>query len=128
MSKNEQEWKEKLTPKQYEILRENGTEAPFSGKHLKEKRRGMFVFAACGSKLFDSSTKFESGTGWPSFYDVSSSKAVKLIEDNSHGMKRIEVICAKCGGHLGHMFEDAPNMPTGKRYCINSCALEFEKE
>jgi len=119
------EWKSKLTPEQYKILRKKGTEAPFTGELLEEKRKGMFSCAACGAELFPSDTKFESGTGWPSFYDVAKSGNVKLIDDTSLGMHRVEVICAKCGGHLGHLFNDAPQTPTGKRYCINSGALCF---
>lgn len=127
MSKKVKDWKEKLTPEQYHVLREKGTEKPFTGKLLKNKDKGNYVCAACGNKLFSSDTKFDSGTGWPSFYDISNSKSVELKEDNSLGTDRVEVICRKCGGHLGHVFNDAHNMPTGKRYCINSCALNFKK-
>ncbi|PJE65726.1 peptide-methionine (R)-S-oxide reductase [Candidatus Saccharibacteria bacterium CG10_big_fil_rev_8_21_14_0_10_47_8] len=121
----EQEWKKRLTPEQYKILREQGTEAPFSGKFLKNKETGMYTCAACGAKLFKSGHKFDSGTGWPSFYDVFSSDAVKLTEDNRYGMRRVEVACANCGSHLGHVFNDAPNQPTGMRFCINSTCLGF---
>ncbi len=125
VNKSEKEWKTRLTPEQYHVLREKGTEAAFTGELLEEKRKGMFVCAGCGAELFPSDKKFESGTGWPSFYDVAKSDAVELREDRSHGMKRAEVVCKRCGGHLGHVFDDGP-MPTKKRYCINSCALEFE--
>ncbi len=121
----EEEWKQKLTPEQYEVLRLKATEAPFTGKFLQNKDTGMYVCVACGTELFDSRTKFDSGSGWPSFYDVTTKGAVKLVEDNSHGMQRLEAQCAKCGGHLGHVFSDAPDQPTGKRFCINSCALDF---
>ncbi len=119
------DWKKKLSPEQYHILREKGTEAPFSGKLLKNKANGTYVCAACDQELFSSDTKFDSGTGWPSFYDVKNSKNLRLEDDNSLGAHRVEVMCANCGGHLGHVFDDGPN-PTGKRYCINSCALDFK--
>ncbi len=125
---SEEEWKQKLTPKQYEVLRQKGTEAPFTGELLNNKDTGMYACAACGVQLFHSDTKFDSGSGWPSFYEVATKGAVKLIEDASHGMNRIEVQCANCGGHLGHVFDDAPDQPTGKRFCINSCALEFNPQ
>lgn len=121
----EQELREKLSPEQYRILREKGTEAPFSGKYLSHKEKGMYTCAACGAQLFSSGTKFDSGTGWPSFYDVAKSDAVKLNEDNSHGMQRVEVSCASCGSHLGHVFNDAPDQPTGTRFCVNSACLGF---
>lgn len=121
----EQEWKKRLTPEQYKILRERGTEAPFSGKFLKNKETGMYTCAACRAKLFKSDHKFDSGTGWPSFYDLFSSDAVKLTEDSRDGMRRVEVSCANCGSHLGHVFHDAPSTPTGMRFCINSTSLDF---
>ncbi|HVV66452.1 MAG TPA: peptide-methionine (R)-S-oxide reductase MsrB [Candidatus Saccharimonadales bacterium] len=121
------EWKDKLTPEQYHILREKGTEAPFTGKLLHNDKTGDYTCAACGNVVFKSDTKFDSGSGWPSFYDVANTKAVKLAEDRSHGMQRVEVMCAKCGSHLGHVFRDAPDQPTGMRFCINSAALGFEE-
>lgn len=121
------EWKKVLTEEQYRVLREKGTEPAFSGKLLHNKEKGMYKCAACGSELFSSGTKFDSGTGWPSFWDVADKSKIKLKEDNSFGMCRIEVVCAKCGGHLGHVFDDGPRDKTRKRYCINSCALEFKK-
>lgn len=120
----EGEWKQKLTPEAYAALREKGTEAPFSGKLLHEKREGMYRCAACGNPLFPSDAKFDSGTGWPSF-DQALPGAVKEIRDNSHGMERIEIACAQCGSHLGHVFPDGPT-PTGKRYCMNSVCLGFD--
>lgn len=126
MKITDEEWKNKLTPEQYSVLREKGTEAPFTGELLKNKTTGKYVCAACGSELFDSATKFESGSGWPSFYDVARSDTVRLVDDTSHGMQRTEVQCNVCGGHLGHLFDDAQDQPTGKRYCINSVALSFK--
>ena len=124
----EEEWKQKLTPDQYRVLREKGTEAPFTGKLLHEDRTGDFVCAACGAVVFKSGTKFDSGSGWPSFYNPANTEAVKLVEDNSHGMHRVEVLCANCGSHLGHVFNDAPDQPTGLRFCINSCSLDFKPQ
>lgn len=124
--KTELEWRQKLTPEQYHVLREKGTERPFTGKYWNLKEDGTYTCAACGAELFKSSTKFDSSCGWPSFYDVENKKSVKFHEDNSFGMHRIEVTCAKCGGHLGHVFEDGP-APTGQRYCINSASLNFHK-
>lgn len=124
----EDELKKKLSPEQYHILREKGTETPFTGDYLNNKDKGMYTCAACGAELFPSGTKFDSGTGWPSFYDVSKSDAVKLDEDTSHGMHRVEVSCANCGSHLGHLFNDAPDQPTGQRFCINSACLAFLPE
>jgi peptide-methionine (R)-S-oxide reductase len=121
----DEELRKKLTPEQYDILREKGTEAPFTGKLLHNKEAGTYVCPVCGNELFMSDTKFDSGSGWPSFYEVASTGAVKLVEDNSGGMRRVEVECAKCGSHLGHVFNDAPDQPTGQRFCINSASLEF---
>jgi peptide-methionine (R)-S-oxide reductase len=121
----DEELRKKLKPEQYHILREKGTEAPFTGKLLHNKESGAYVCPVCGNVLFMSDTKFDSGTGWPSFYDVASTGSVKLVEDLSHGMRRVEVECAKCGSHLGHVFDDAPGQPTGKRFCINSASLDF---
>ena len=117
---------EKLTKEQEKILRHKGTEVPFTGKFLHNKEKGTYVCAACGNALFDSKTKFDSETGWPSFWDVKNAKSVKLKQDYPHGLKRIEVVCKKCGGHLGHVFNDGPQ-PTGQRYCINSLSLDFKK-
>ncbi|MDB5183251.1 MAG: peptide-methionine (R)-S-oxide reductase [Candidatus Saccharibacteria bacterium] len=126
MPQTEDEWKAKLTPEQYAVLREKGTDAPFSGALVNNHDTGDYMCAACGSKLFDSTTKFESGSGWPSFYDPANKDAVKLIEDNSLGMSRTEVVCATCGGHLGHLFNDAYDQPTGNRFCMNSTSLAFK--
>lgn len=123
MPSSEQEWRERLTPEQYRVLREKGTEAPFSGKLLHEDRDGLFKCAACGNPLFASAAKFDSGTGWPSF-DQALPGAVKELADNSHGMVRTEVVCAQCGSHLGHLFDDGPTV-TGQRYCMNSVCMGF---
>lgn len=124
-TETEDEIKKKLTPEQYRILREHDTEAPFTGQLLQNKATGMYVCPVCGNELFKSDTKFESGSGWPSFYDVATKGAVRLVEDNSGGMHRVEVRCAVCDSHLGHIFNDAPDQPTGMRFCINSAALDF---
>lgn len=126
MEKPDSYWKKKLTPKQYRILREKSTEIPFTGKLLHSRDKGKYTCAACGNVLFDSDTKFNSGTGWPSFYDAKPG-SVKFKKDKTFGMKRTEVVCAKCGGHLGHVFDDGPKAKTGKRYCINSTCLNFKK-
>lgn len=120
----EEEWKKKLTPEQYHILREKGTERAFTGKYNREHGSGTYHCAGCGAELFDSSTKFESGSGWPSFYNAREG-AVENHVDTSHGMARTEIVCASCGGHLGHVFDDGP-APTGLRYCVNSASLELE--
>jgi peptide-methionine (R)-S-oxide reductase len=123
MPKNDEEWKGKLTPEQFKILREKGTEAPFTGKLLQEKRDGVYRCTACGNALFASNAKFDSGTGWPSF-DQALPGAVEFKADNDYGMHRTEVMCAECGSHLGHIFDDGPTQ-TGKRYCMNSVCLDF---
>lgn len=126
MNLTEEEWRQRLKPEQYRVLRQKATEAPFSGKLLHNKDDGVYTCAACGTPLFASDTKFDSGSGWPSFYDVANSDNVELVQDTSHGMERTEVVCKTCGGHLGHLFADAYDQPTGQRYCINSCSLEFK--
>lgn len=124
MEKSQDDWKEKLTPEQYAVLREKRTEAPGTGAYVDEKREGMYKCVACGNPLFSSETKFDSGTGWPSF-DEALPGAVRYEHDSAHGMERTEVVCAKCGGHLGHVFNDGPTK-TGKRFCLNSVCLNLE--
>ncbi|MDX6532414.1 MAG: peptide-methionine (R)-S-oxide reductase [Gaiellales bacterium] len=123
---SETEWQQKLTPEQYDILRRKGTERPFTGRYVDEKSPGMYRCAGCGAELFSSETKFESGSGWPSFTEPADQANVELHEDRSHGMLRTEVTCKHCGGHLGHVFPDGPRDAGGQRYCINSCALELD--
>jgi len=123
--RSEEQWREELSPAQYEVLRQAGTEAPFTGEYVFNKDTGEYRCAGCGAVLFGSDAKFESGTGWPSFTEPSVAEAIELRPDNSHFMNRTEVICRRCGGHLGHVFDDGPG-PTGQRYCINSAALSFE--
>ena len=125
--KSEQEWQEQLTPEQYAVLRRKATEPPFSGKYVDTHEDGTYHCAACGAGLFGSGTKFESGTGWPSFTEPVNAGNVELQEDLSQGMFRTEVLCRKCGSHLGHVFDDGPG-PTGKRFCINSCALDLNPD
>jgi len=125
--KSDIEWREKLSPEAYRVLREKGTERPFTGKYYSSKEKGTYLCKGCGSLLFSSETKFESGTGWPSFFQPIADGAVLAETDRSLGMIRTDVRCANCGGHLGHVFEDGPR-PTGLRYCINSVSLEFNKE
>ena len=124
-SPSDSEWRSKLTPEQYRVLREGGTEPPWSGELLRNKRTGEYVCAGCGEPLFDSDTKFDSGSGWPSFTAPAAPDAVSEITDSSHGMVRTEVRCARCDGHLGHVFPDGPG-PQGLRYCINSASLDFD--
>ncbi len=125
VEKTESEWQENLTAEQYRILREAGTERAFTGKYYAHHETGVYHCAACGQALFGSNAKFESGSGWPSYWEPVSGNAVERVVDRSHGMDRTEVRCAKCGSHLGHVFEDGPQ-PTGLRYCINSASLDFE--
>ena len=124
--KTEQEWRDELAPDQYAVLRQAATEPPFAGKFVNTKDDGVYTCAACGNELFDSQTKFDSGSGWPSFTDPANAENVELRQDTSHGMVRTEVVCARCGGHLGHVFDDGPG-PNGQRFCINSCALDLDQ-
>lgn len=128
VQKTEEGWKKTLTPQQFDVLRNKGTEPAFTGEYVDMHDDGMYTCVACGNPLFSSDTKFESGSGWPSFYDVITKGNVILQDDNNHGMDRTEVVCANCGGHLGHVFNDGPRDKTGLRYCINSCALDFKKK
>ncbi len=121
----EEQWRERLTPEQFEVLRHSATERPFTGAYVSVKDDGTYRCAGCGAELFSSDTKFESGTGWPSFYEPAVAENVELHEDRSLGVSRTEVLCRRCGGHLGHVFPDGPQ-PTGERYCMNSCALQFD--
>jgi len=126
IQKSDQEWREQLDPEQYHVLREKGTERAFTGKYWNLHENGTYTCAACGQELFTSNEKFDSGCGWPSFFDALDQSKVTTQEDVSHGMRRIEVMCSNCGGHLGHVFPDGPK-PTGLRYCINSASLDFKK-
>ena len=125
VEKSDAQWKAELSPEEYRILREKGTERPFTGEYVNEKREGVYRCRACGTPLFSSETKYDSGSGWPSFYEPMDSENVAEHEDRSHGMSRSEVLCASCDAHLGHVFPDGPR-PTGLRYCINSCSLDLD--
>lgn len=127
IKKSDEEWKQLLTPVEFQILREKGTEYAFTGEYFKHKEKGTYVCAGCGNELFTSESKYDSGCGWPSFYEPLSEEQVGESEDRSHGMARTEILCNKCGGHLGHVFPDGPK-PTGLRYCVNSASLDFKKE
>ncbi len=127
IKKTDAEWKAALTPEQFDVLRKKGTESAFTGKYNIHKEKGMYVCAGCGSKLFSSDTKFDSGCGWPSFFEALDKEKIKEVRDLTFGMARIEILCAKCDGHLGHVFDDGPK-PTGLRYCVNSLSLGFHPE
>lgn len=125
--KTEEEWKKELTPEQYDVLRKKGTETPFTGTLYHNQESGMYTCAACGNEIFSSETKFDSGSGWPSFWAPTKEGSVEMGDDSSLGMSRVEVTCSRCGSHLGHVFDDGPQDKTGQRFCINSAALKFKK-
>lgn len=127
LPKTDEEWKTKLDPATYHVTREKGTEAPFTGKYVNEHSKGVYKCSNCGLELFSSNTKFDSGTGWPSFDSPMNRENIELIQDSSLGMQRTEVACKRCGAHLGHVFNDGPAHTTGQRFCINSCSLKLEK-
>jgi peptide-methionine (R)-S-oxide reductase len=127
INKTEEEWKNELTPEQYNVLRKKGTETPFSGALYHNQESGMYTCAACGNEIFSSDTKFDSGSGWPSFWAPAKEGSVEMKDDSTLGISRVEVICSRCGGHLGHVFPDGPQDKTGQRFCINSAALHFKK-
>ena len=127
VEKTDAQWREELTPEQYQVLRKAGTERAFTGKYVDNHADGTYTCAGCGAELFDADTKFESGSGWPSFTEPALAEAVELREDNAYGMRRTEVVCKRCGGHLGHVFDDGPSDRGGLRYCINSCSLDLDK-
>jgi peptide-methionine (R)-S-oxide reductase len=127
IEKTDEEWRRSLTPEEYRVLREKGTEHPFTGEYERSKEKGTYLCAGCGNPLFSSETKFESGSGWPSFSQPLSGESIATEEDDSHFMERTEVLCNRCGGHLGHVFDDGPK-PTGQRYCLNSVALKLQKD
>ncbi|MCY3979430.1 MAG: peptide-methionine (R)-S-oxide reductase MsrB [Chloroflexi bacterium] len=126
--KSEAEWRRELSPEQYAVLRQQATERPFAGKYVHTKAAGVYACAACGQELFSSAAKYNSMSGWPSFWDVVDDGNVSLREDRSHGMRRVEVVCTRCDSHLGHVFDDGPRDKTGLRYCINSCALDLQED
>ncbi len=126
--KTDEEWKKVLSKVEYTVLREKGTERPFTGEYWDHKEKGVYKCAGCGTELFSSETKFESGCGWPSYYDAIDKSKIEEKIDITHGMRRVEVLCKNCGGHLGHIFNDGPRDKTGLRYCINSVSLDFEKK
>jgi peptide-methionine (R)-S-oxide reductase len=126
ITKSDQEWQQQLDPEQYRVLRQKATEVPFTGEYLDNKEAGVYRCGACGLELFSSDTKFESGSGWPSFWDVAAQGNVELVNDESHGMIRTEAVCARCGSHLGHVFDHGSSDDTKQYYCVNSAALQFE--